>query len=77
MKTKLSELRLADGRPVHHALLTGQTVTPEAENNAWLNVLTLHKIHPEAAATCHGKSAMEALQILLGIGREEIDVYPA
>ena len=71
-KSKLSEITLADGRPVHHALVSERA----PEHVARLNVATLHRIHPEAVEKCQGKTAFEALQILLGIGREDVDYYP-
>ncbi|MBP9718607.1 hypothetical protein KBD59_04925 [Candidatus Gracilibacteria bacterium] len=63
----IDTIKLADGSHVYEAIIDEDPVT------ARLNVKSLYNLDAAAVRSCQGKTADQAREILLNIGREEID----
>jgi len=69
-KIELDDIRLADGRPLYHALLTNPetlVLSPDEAREAQQRLLQISATDPDEVLMCQGKTLKEARTILESI----------
>jgi hypothetical protein len=69
-RIELDDVRLADGRPLYHALLTNPetlVLSPDEAREAQQKLLQMFTANPDEVLTCQGKTLEEARAILESI----------